>query len=108
MTTSPAAADDWRRMGQEADLSPGTKLTRKHYRSHSETWEHDHCAFCFVKFMDPNFSDGHREFMEKHPEVLTEGYTTTSEHPRGEDYSWVCEKCVQDFSGEFEWLVIEG
>ena len=56
-------------------------MARKRYRVYSETWEHDHCEFCTAKFMDADFSPEHRTFIEGHPEVLTEGYTTTAEHP---------------------------
>jgi hypothetical protein len=76
------APDDWRRRGQEDDLPPGTVLKRTRYAARSETWEHEHCVFCFAKFMDPDYSDGHRRFIEEHPEVLTDGYATTGQRAR--------------------------
>jgi hypothetical protein len=76
-----ATPDDWRRMGQERDLPPGTLLVFKSYRARSATREHEHCVFCFTKFMDPEFSEAHRRFIEEHNDVLTEGYTTTETHP---------------------------
>lgn len=84
-------------MGQDQYLPPGTALTRTRYRARSETWEHEHCAFCWAKLMDPDFSGEHRRFIEEHPDVLTEGYTTTSEHPRGAKWRWVCPQCFDDF-----------
>jgi hypothetical protein len=98
-------ADDWRLMGQERYLS-GAQWVRKRYRAYSEAWEHDHCAFCQAKFMDPDFSPEHRRFIEQHPEVLTEGYATTAEHPNGADYYWVCARCFGDFAGRFGWRVV--
>lgn len=102
----PAAADDWRRMGQEATLPPGTVLTRKRYHARSETSEHEHCVICAAKFMDPNFSESHRRFIKEHPDVLTEGYTTTGEHRDGADWHWVCPQCFDDFAEEFGWRLV--
>lgn len=101
MGVVPPAPDDWRRMGQENELPPGTTLVFKSYRARSETWEHEHCRFCFTKFMDPGFSDAHRRFIEEHEDVLTEGFTTTDEHKKGADWHWVCPTCAEDFAGEF-------
>lgn len=94
-------------MGQERDLPPGTALVFKRYRARSESWEHEHCLFCSTKFMDPDFSEAHRSFIEEHEEVLTEGYTTTDKHEQGADWHWVCPQCVEDFSSEFR-LHVEG
>ncbi len=60
------------------------------YRVHSEAWEHDHCEFCWAKFMDPTFSPASREQVAADPEILTEGYTTTAAHSNGADYHWIC------------------
>jgi hypothetical protein len=78
---------DWRLGGQDRYLR-GAALVWKPYHAWSETWEHDHCSFCWAKFMDPNFSDAARQLIEENPEVLTEGYTTTAEHEHGADYHW--------------------
>ena len=80
-------------------------LVRKQYQARSETWEHEHCEFCGAKFMDPDFSEEHRKFIDENPEVLREGYTTTDSHPRGADYYWVCEPCFEDFKKRFSWQV---
>src|SRR5947208_2930159 len=50
--------EDWRLRGQE-DYLQGATLLRKPYRAWSEDWEHDHCEFCWAKFMDPHFSPEH-------------------------------------------------
>jgi hypothetical protein len=93
-------------MGQDSDLPAGTALTLKRYRARSATWEHEHCLFCWAKFMDPQFSDEHRRFIQEHSDVLTEGYTTTADHERGADWHWVCPQCVEDFAEEFSWRVV--
>ena len=77
-----AEADDWRLTGQEKYLL-GVELVRKSYRARSASWEHDHCSFCWAKFMDPNFSAEHRAAIASDPEVLIEGYTTTGTAPHG-------------------------
>ncbi|HEX3510359.1 MAG TPA: hypothetical protein VHT27_04585 [Solirubrobacteraceae bacterium] len=103
MTREP---DDWRLTGQQRYLQVAT-LEWKRYHAWSETWEHDHCEFCWAKFMDPDFSPDHRRHIEEHPDVLTEGYATTAEHERGADYHWVCKRCFDDFNDLFEWKVVE-
>jgi hypothetical protein len=72
-----ASDDDWRLTGQEEYLL-GAEFIRKPYRARSETWEHEHCEFCWAKFMDPEFSVEHQQFIEDNPEILTEGYATTA------------------------------
>jgi hypothetical protein len=93
--------DDWRRMGQEAALPPGTELVRKTYRAPRTSWDHDHCSFCFTKFVPP---DAASHMMEP---VLTEGYTTTDRFERGAAYEWVCLDCFDDFAEEFRWVVVQ-
>ena len=95
---------DWRLTGQERYLS-GAVWVRKGYRAPSARWEHDHCAFCWAKFMDPDFSPEHRRFVEEHPEVLTVGYTTVVDEARGDH--WVCPTCFDDFAERFGWRVVE-
>lgn len=96
--------NDWRRMGQESFLRPGTRFVLKRYRAYSETWEHDHCAMCTVKFMDPSSAAAMASPMS---DVAVEGYATTSEFERGADYEWVCCNCFADFGEEFGWLTAE-
>jgi hypothetical protein len=96
-----APEDDWRRMGQEASLPPGTRLISKTYQSPRPGWDHDHCSFCSVKFMAA--VDAAQMAGE---DVRTEGYTTTQEFERGADYEWVCFDCFADFSEEFGWVVV--
>ena len=51
--------------------------------------------FCWAKFMDPDFSDAHRQHIAEHPDVLTEGYTTTASHEQGADYHWICKPLLR-------------
>ena len=97
--------NDWRLTGQERYLQ-GAALTWKRYHARSETWEHEHCAFCWAKFMDPDFSDAYRQHIAEHPDVLTEGYTTTAEHHHGADHHWICKPCFDDFAERFHWRVV--
>lgn len=94
--------DDWRRMGQEAALPPGTQLVRKTYQPRRPGWDHDHCSFCSAKFMaqdEPGQAMG--------DDVHSLGYTTTDNLERGANYEWVCLDCFADFAEEFGWLVID-
>lgn len=90
-----AAADDWRRKGQEHVLPPGTELIRRAYGASRPDCDHDHCTMCSAKFGDAPI-----------PDALTEGYTTTADYPRGEGYEWVCPGCFEDFADEFIWKVV--
>ena len=77
--------DDWRLQGQE-DYLHGVTLTWKEYKARSETWEHEHCEFCWRKFMEVD-----------DPEIHRWGYTTE------DDYFWICADCYTDFKDMFEW-----
>ena len=124
--------EDWRLRGQE-DYLRGATLVRKRYKAWSEDWEHDHCEFCWTKFMDPDFSPEHRQFISENPQVLTEGYAVHGRspdptsgpvmgrifaddqetiHPKlasaeRDGYWWICPNCVKDFAALFEWIVID-
>ena len=67
---------------------------------------HDHCEFCWAKFMDPKYSEAYRRHIAEHPDVLTEGYTTTASHERGAVYHWICKSCFDDFAERFHWRVV--
>ena len=86
--------DDWRLSGQERYLLD-TELVRMKYRPPSATWDHDHCEFCWAKFMavgsPSNPSDTHK--------ILHEGYKTVNEN------QWICDDCFADFQARFRWTV---
>jgi hypothetical protein len=77
---------DWRLGGQERYLK-GATLLKRTYRPYpkNHNWDHDHCAFCWAKFM-----------VADDPKVLHEGYCTEDEK------HWVCAKCFSDFKVAFE------
>jgi hypothetical protein len=81
--------DDWRLMGQERYLQ-GVKLEWKEWHQTRDNWDHDHCEFCFAKFMDYDS-----------PDILHWGYTDS------EEYRWVCKTCFEDFKEMFEWKLVE-
>lgn len=80
---------DWRLTSQDKYLK-GKVLVRKKYRAPSPTWDHDHCAFCWARFMEQPW-----------PDTLQEGYTTEDE------YYWICPECFEDFKEMFGWIVRE-
>lgn len=81
--------NDWRLTNQEKYLQ-GVMLTWKSYTRSSETWEHEHCEFCWKKFMDLDA-----------PDILRAGYTTEDE------CHWICETCFLDFQDMFDWKIME-
>ena len=91
--------DDWRLAGQESYLQ-GVTLELKAYRRWSESWDHDHCEFCWVKLVEP------ADAADEPGEVLSEGYATTAEHPDGAEYHWICTQCFDDFAERFEWSTL--
>ncbi len=100
---------DWRLQGQENYLK-GATLLRKPYRALSPDWEHDHCEFCWAKFMDPLFSADHAKAIAEDPDILTEGYAVQGRSPREgrkNDYWWICPTCVGDFAKRFDWNILD-
>ena len=99
--------NDWRLDRRPDDYLSGATLVRKPYRAWSDAWEHDHCEFCWAKFMDPNVSAEHRKFIEDNPDVLTAGYAARGTGPEGQnDYHWICPDCFNDFQEQFGWRVV--
>lgn len=79
--------DDWRLQGQESYLQ-SVVLERTTYSPPRPGWDHDHCEFCFAKFMDSDAAD-----------VLRVGYKTVA------DAHWICDACFADFKTRFKWTV---
>ena len=84
------AEDDWRLHGQEKYLK-GLVWTWKTYAAPSASWDHDHCAFCWAKFMQAGPLD-----------TLHEGYATS------DNRHWVCKACFDDFKTRFAWTLGSG
>jgi hypothetical protein len=78
---------DWRLTSQEKYLM-GVSLVHRRYQPIGAN-DHDHCAFCWAKFMTKDSSD-----------VLHEGYAT----PDGSH--WICDRCFGDFRAKFHWIVV--
>ena len=79
--------NDWR-LSTPKDYLKGRAWIRKPYRKYREGWDHDHCEFCWAKFMEPGT-----------PDTLHEGYSTR------DDYWWVCSQCFDDFRELFGWTI---
>ena len=77
--------DDWRLTNQLSYLK-GATLSLQPYAPASALNDHDHCEFCFAKFMT-----------DESPDTITSGYATTDR------YRWVCKTCFSDFADLFEW-----
>lgn len=69
-------------------------------------WDHDHCDFCWAKFMATDYPPEQREWREQHPEILTAGYTPAGSEP-GRTCLWICPQCFEDFRERFDWTVVE-
>jgi hypothetical protein len=73
------ATNDWRLHGRTNHLQNAV-MVWKTYQPAGETKTHDHCEFCWRKFVEGDGSDG-----------LHRGYCTEDE------YHWVCPQCFEDF-----------
>ena len=78
---------DWRI--DNAKWTRGAVLRFKKYMRYSETWEHDHCAGCWTKFME-----------SRGPGVLTEDYVTE------DNKRWICPECFRDLKDVMEWKLV--
>jgi hypothetical protein len=90
---------DWRLTKQSRYLQ-GVQVRFKRYQKPRPEWDHDHCSFCWAKFMetdDPNAK----------PDCLHEGYATVARGQWKDDYHWICATCFDDFQMQFEWKVAE-
>jgi hypothetical protein len=83
--------DDWRLRGQE-DVLAGATLYWRAWHQTRPRGDHDHCEFCWAKFMD----------RDDVPDVLRAGYTTDDE------YRWVCTRCAADFADRFQFKLVAG
>ena len=75
--------NDWRFMGQDKYLKE-VELLYIPYERQSETWDHDHCDFCYKTFSE---FEGDQN----------EGYCTLDKK------TWICEQCFNDFQKMFNW-----
>ena len=67
-------------------------------------WDHDHCEFCWAKFMAADFPPEQREWREQHPDILTASYTPAQPQRRR---IWICPDCFEDFRERFGWVVVK-
>jgi hypothetical protein len=90
--------DEWRaEMLETLPYLRTQSFVRKPYKAYRPGWEHDHCAVCGVKLMEPSAKvDG----------TLHEGYATTSDYQHGEDYEWVCAACFTASKDEMGWAEV--
>lgn len=79
--------DDSRLAGQERYLKDAV-LRRSKYEPPSPDWDHDHCEFCWEKFMQSANGD-----------VLNEGYVTE------DGKHWICPTCFTDFREMFGFVL---
>jgi hypothetical protein len=74
--------------GQELYLA-AARLRHAQYRSPSERWDHDHCAFCALKLSEQADGDGARA-----------GWQTE------DGYHWICDGCFADFQERLGFVVM--
>jgi len=80
--------NDWRLTNQARYLQ-GVALVWQRYSPASPDNDHDHCEFCWTKFMESG-----------PPDTLREGYATPDKR------RWICKACFDDFADQFNWQVL--
>jgi hypothetical protein len=86
---------DWRLAHLETQpYLRGVAFIKKEYREPSPRWDHDHCIACWATLAEPNVAGA---------DVVHEGYATTDEYIRGQNYDWVCLPCFKLFRDAMEW-----
>ncbi|MGZ6616197.1 MAG: hypothetical protein ACXVFQ_17400 [Solirubrobacteraceae bacterium] len=86
----------------------GADLTWKRSRALSTEWEHEHCEFCFHKFMDPESSPHAAEALRNEPDKQSDaGYTNVEAPDRPAGKWWICKQCFADFAEELGWTVVD-
>lgn len=91
---------DWRWKGE--GFLDGVDLQFTQYIACSETWDHDHCAFCFAKFLPEEVkADWPQRPRWEWDAIVTEGYTTTDR------FWWICTRCFNDFDHLVQWVVVD-
>jgi hypothetical protein len=93
--TSPTEAQwlQWR-LDFAKDLE-GITLQYQKYRRWSASWDHDHCAACWV-----TFSEAHG------PDIQHEGYATCEDYKHGARYDWLCSDCFDDLKEFMGWKLV--
>ncbi len=81
--------DDWR-IDDPKEYLQNASLYKRDYKAQSERWDHEHCRFCWKKFMESG-GDG----------ILTTGYATE------DNICWICPECYEDFKEMFGWTLVE-
>lgn len=90
---SVAAEKQWR-----IDLAhhlKGARLQFRRYTRWSDSWDHDHCEACSIKFA---------EF--EGAQIEHEGYTTCADYKHGAGYAWVCKTCFEDLKDDMQWILV--
>jgi hypothetical protein len=93
--------DYWGQDGQDEIFPPGTELELRAYRAPSAEWDHDHCIFCWARFIEA--SGPQAEEIGRDPDSLQVGYTAG---PEGGE--WVCPSCFDEFADRFAWTTSSG
>jgi hypothetical protein len=89
--------DDWRLTQGADEFLRSATLRWQAFEKPRPDWDHEHCSFCWAKFVEPDDYDWYLQ-QGKTDGVYTEGYATTAEHEKGEAYYWVCKPCFDHFA----------
>jgi len=89
--------NDWR-ITNQAKYLQGVTVQYRRYNKPNAEWDHEHCSFCWAKFMDE--ADPNAQ-----PDALHEGYATEDSAGGSPAHHWICTTCFNDFREQFDWQV---
>jgi hypothetical protein len=109
--------DEWRLDRGAHETLAGVSMCWARYVAPRRDWDHDHCEFCWQKFVDPTYPErflvgdeavNYREWLASTEDLMTEGYTN-AEAVQGNEagWYWVCPECFSDFTPLATWTLVD-
>jgi len=81
---TPVEDDDWRLDRGAHETLAGKFMCKAGYVAPRKEWDHDHCEFCWQKFVDPTYPDRflegseavkYKEWLSTTDDLMTEAFT---------------------------------
>ncbi|MCM1225339.1 MAG: hypothetical protein NC548_63920 [Lachnospiraceae bacterium] len=84
--------DDWRLIRGQDEYLRNKKFQYKEFKKLQDDWDHEHCEFCWHKFM---------ENPEGVKDCSKQGYCSV------DGKYWVCEECFNDFAEKLNMKLVD-
>ena len=91
MENNTIEEDDWRLLRGQDEYLRNKKFQYKEFAKLRDEWDHEHCEFCWHKFME-NPNEGE--------DCSKQGYCSI------DGKYWVCEDCFRDFAERLNMKIV--